>query len=123
MSRFYAHRVIEAAETVSALPIGNREKIGTESQARELSRVEPEQRAAVVEKAIQATGGKITAAAIRERKPQRSLSGLYAANSNRSARNCSRTNSRAPGVEAEAWISFPACSNRTTHPLGLTPSR
>lgn len=35
-------------------------------QARELSRVEPEQRAAVVERAIQATGGRITAAALRE---------------------------------------------------------
>jgi hypothetical protein len=40
--------------------------VTSERQSRELSRVEPEQRAAVDEKAIQATGGKITAAAIRE---------------------------------------------------------
>lgn len=50
---------VVAKEMGSTLPEINRR------QAQELSRVEPEQRAAVVEKAIQATGGKITAAAIR----------------------------------------------------------
>lgn len=66
MSRVQAHRLIVSAETVEALPIGNREHITTEFQARELAAVPAPDRAAVVEKAIQATGGKITAKAIRE---------------------------------------------------------
>ena len=41
MSRFYAHRVMEAAGTVSALPMGNKSQITSERQARELARVEP----------------------------------------------------------------------------------
>jgi len=40
--------------------------VTNESQAREIASVPAPERAAVVEKAIQATGGKITAAAIRE---------------------------------------------------------
>jgi hypothetical protein len=65
MGKSQAYRLIEAAQIMS--PIGDAAKaITTESQARELSRVEPEQRQAVVERAQAATGGKITAAAIRE---------------------------------------------------------
>lgn len=64
MSRVRAHQFIDGAEAV--LTIVNKEAIKTESQARELAKVEPAQRAAVVEKAAQATGGKITASAIRE---------------------------------------------------------
>jgi hypothetical protein len=65
MRKSQAYRLIEAAEILS--PIGDAAKaITTESQARELSAVPVPQRAAVVEKAILATGGKITAAAIRE---------------------------------------------------------
>jgi hypothetical protein len=67
----YAYRLIDAAHVVS--PIGDKSAITTESQARELSKVKPKHRAAVVEKAIAATGGKITAAAIREAaKPDKS---------------------------------------------------
>jgi hypothetical protein len=65
MRKSQAYRLIEAAEILS--PIGDAAKaITTESQARELSAVPVPERAAVVEKAILATGGKITAAAIRE---------------------------------------------------------
>lgn len=64
MSKRHCDRLISSAEVVQSLgPIGP--KIESESQARELSRVEPEHRAAVVEKAIQATGGKLTAPAIK----------------------------------------------------------
>ncbi|MEI6871640.1 MAG: hypothetical protein WCL08_05100 [Verrucomicrobiota bacterium] len=63
MSDNYARRLIVSSEAVKTVPMGT---VTTERQARELSRVEPEHRAAVVERAIQATGGKITAAAIRE---------------------------------------------------------
>ena len=63
MSRIQAHRLITSAETVEALPIGNKKSITTESQARELSRVEPEKRQEVVERVSVATGGKITATA------------------------------------------------------------
>lgn len=65
MSRVQAHRLITSAEVVEMLPIGNKSAITTESQARELARVEPERRQEVVEKASVATGGKITAVAIR----------------------------------------------------------
>jgi hypothetical protein len=47
MSRFYAHRVMEAAETVNTLPMGNK-VITSERQARELSRVPAPEREAVV---------------------------------------------------------------------------
>ena len=66
MSRFYAHRVMDAAGTVGALPIGNKSQITSESQARELARIEPARREEVIRKADIATGGKITAAAIKE---------------------------------------------------------
>lgn len=64
MKRAHAYRLMDAAAALS--PIGDKSSITTESQARELARVEPAQRQAVVEKAIQATGGKITAAALKE---------------------------------------------------------
>lgn len=63
-SRVQAHRLIEASETVTALPIGN--KITTESQARELAKVEPDRRQEVIERATEATGGRLTAKAIKE---------------------------------------------------------
>ncbi|MDW8309479.1 MAG: hypothetical protein RMK20_08915, partial [Verrucomicrobiales bacterium] len=61
-SRSYAHRVIDAALTVAALPSDQRPE--TESQARELARVEPERRAEVLARAR--ASGKLTAAAIRQ---------------------------------------------------------
>lgn len=62
-----ARQLMVAAEIGTTVP-----KITTESQARELARVEPEQRQAVIAKAQEATGGKITAAAIREAaRPER----------------------------------------------------
>lgn len=66
MSRVQAHRLIVSAEVLEALPMGNKSAITSERQARELVAVPATERAAVVEKAIQATGSKITAAAIRE---------------------------------------------------------
>lgn len=61
-SRSYAHRVIDAALTVAALPPDQRPE--TESQARELARVQPERRAEVLAHARAC--GKLTAAAIRQ---------------------------------------------------------
>lgn len=61
-SRSYAHRVIDAALTVAALPPDQRPE--TESQARELARVPPERRAEVLARAR--ASGKLTAAAIRQ---------------------------------------------------------
>lgn len=64
MAKSKAYYLINAADTVST--IVDKSKITTESQARELSRVEPARRQEVVEKASAATGGKITAASLRE---------------------------------------------------------
>ena len=61
-SRSYAHRIIEAAATSEALPDGQRPE--TESQARELARIEPNRRLEVLNKAR--TNGKVTAAIIRQ---------------------------------------------------------
>ena len=63
MKRAHAYRLIESAEVVS--PIGDKSAITTESQARELARVEPARREEVIRKADIATGGKITVAAIK----------------------------------------------------------
>lgn len=63
MSASRARQLVGAAEVAASV---TNVTLSTESQARELSRVPAPERAAVVEKAIQATGGKITAAAIRE---------------------------------------------------------
>lgn len=66
MSKRHCDRLISSAETVQTLgPIGPK-SITTESQARELARVEPACREEVIRKADIATGGKITAAAIKE---------------------------------------------------------
>jgi len=61
-SRSYAHRIIEAAATSEMLPLGQRPE--TESQARELARIEPGRRIAVFNQVR--TNGKVTAAAIRQ---------------------------------------------------------
>lgn len=58
MSKTHCNRLIQSAEVAQSLaPIGAK-SLTTESQARELAKVEPEQRAAVVERAIQATGSR-----------------------------------------------------------------
>ena len=63
MSRFYAHRLIEAAEvTTNLLPIGNKLPI-SEYQARPLTSLSPEAQREVWERAVEtAPDGKITAA-------------------------------------------------------------
>lgn len=61
MSDRRARQLMTAAEIGTMVPV-----VTTERQARELARVEPDRRQEVVEKASVATGGKITAAAIRE---------------------------------------------------------
>lgn len=62
MSRFYAHRMIEAAAVAdNLLPIGNIP--ATESQARPLTTLEPEQQREVWRQAVEtAPNGKVTAA-------------------------------------------------------------
>ena len=62
----YAYRLIDAAEVVKVSPIGD--KIKTESQARELGKVEPEQRAGIVQAIVDA-GEPMTAAAIKRHLP------------------------------------------------------
>ena len=64
--RTYAHRVIEAAEVTSMLPMGN--KPTTERQARALKPVkdEPDAMADAMQRAADATDGKPTAEAIAE---------------------------------------------------------
>jgi hypothetical protein len=65
MSKSHCNRLISSAEVAQSLaPIGV--KLTTESQARELVRVEPTKRQEVIERAQADTGGKITAAAIKE---------------------------------------------------------
>ena len=63
MSRNYCTRLMTSADVAKSVPIGT---VSTESQARELARVEPARREEVIRKADIATGGKITAAAIKE---------------------------------------------------------
>ena len=63
MQKAHAYRMIAAAEAVS--PIGDKSVIKSESQARELAKVEPARREEVVAAAVEATGGKVTAAAIK----------------------------------------------------------
>jgi len=70
MSRIHAHRMIEASEIVSVLPMGN--KITTERTAREVAKIEPAKRAEVVEFAAakaEAEGRKLTARDISEAAP------------------------------------------------------
>jgi hypothetical protein len=66
MSRFYVNLTIRASDTVKTLPAKMVTMVTSERQARELSRVEPARRVEVIERAQVATGGKITAAAIKE---------------------------------------------------------
>jgi hypothetical protein len=60
-----ARQLMEAAGIGTMVP-----EITTERQARELAKVEPAKRQEVVERAQEATGGKITAAAIREARQE-----------------------------------------------------
>jgi hypothetical protein len=46
--RTYCHRIIEASKVVKLLPIGNTAAVTSESQARELAKVEPEKRVEVL---------------------------------------------------------------------------
>ena len=64
--RAHAYRLIDAAEIVKLSPIGD--KIKTESQARELGKAEPEQRAGIVQAIVDA-GEPVTAAAIKRHLP------------------------------------------------------
>lgn len=64
MSRPRAYQFIEAADVVST--VGDKSVITNESQARELAKVPPAARAAVIKRVRANTGGKLTAAAIRE---------------------------------------------------------
>lgn len=66
MSRVQAHHLISGAKAVETLTIVNKTAITTESQARELAKVEPARREEVVEAAVAATSGNLTAAAIKE---------------------------------------------------------
>lgn len=64
MSRFYAHRLIDAADVVTSLPIGNTAPPTNEAQARALAAVPTEKRAEVWRQAVEETGGKPTAAVV-----------------------------------------------------------
>jgi hypothetical protein len=64
MTKGRVYQLIGAKEMMST--IVDKSAITTESQARELARVEPARREEVIRKADLATGGKITAAAIKE---------------------------------------------------------
>jgi hypothetical protein len=63
-SRVRAHQMIEAASVAESLPPQMLTVVNTERQARELAKVEPEHREAVITKA--AESGKVTAKAIKE---------------------------------------------------------
>ena len=63
MSASRARQICGASEVSKSVTIVT---LTTESQARELARVEPARREEVIRKADLATGGKITAAAIKE---------------------------------------------------------
>jgi len=77
ISKTHANRLIGANEIASEMaPTGA--KITSERQARELAKVPEDQRQEVVERASEATGGKLTAKAIKEArkepvKPRQSL--------------------------------------------------
>jgi hypothetical protein len=63
MKRAHAARLITATEVMS--PMGDKSAFTSERQAPELSRGEPSRRKEVVQRAVEATGVKLTAAAIR----------------------------------------------------------
>ena len=65
-SRVQAHRLIDASEVVSALPIGNNLPTN-EAQARELARIpDPQQRAEAWQRVTESHGERVTAQHIRE---------------------------------------------------------
>ena len=61
-----AYQLIDAADTVNQLPEKTATIVATESQARELAKVPPEHREAVIEKAVEK--GKVTAKTIRDNR-------------------------------------------------------
>jgi hypothetical protein len=67
-NKSYAYYMIDSAEVVKALPDKVSTMVDTERQARELGKVEPEQRAAVLE-AVVAEGKPVTAKEIRKHLP------------------------------------------------------
>jgi hypothetical protein len=70
MGKSHAYRLINAAEVVAALLPGSEPP--NEAQARELARIpDPEDRAAAWQEAVQETGGKPTAAAVRDKAAPR----------------------------------------------------
>ena len=76
-----ARRLIDGAEVAQTVPMGT---LSSERQARELSRVEPARREEVVQRAVEATHGKLTAAAIREAAQPVELNTLTASKGNNS---------------------------------------
>jgi hypothetical protein len=60
-SKQHAYRLMECGPIAKSNP-----QVTSINQARELARVEPERRQEVVERAVEATGGKITAVALKE---------------------------------------------------------
>ena len=67
-NKSYAYYMIDSAEVVKALPEKVSTLVDTETAARELAKVEPEQRAGIVQ-AVVDEGKPVTAAAIRRRLP------------------------------------------------------
>ena len=67
-SKPYCTQLITAAAVVESLPADKVVAIATESQARELAKIQPSQRAGVVQAIVDA-GGKMTAAAIKRHLP------------------------------------------------------
>lgn len=63
MSSSRARRLIDGADVAKSVPVGT---LSSERQARELSKVEPERRQEVIDRATEATRGKLTARAITE---------------------------------------------------------
>ena len=67
-NKSYAYYMIDSAEVVKALPEKVSTLVDTETAARELAKVEPEQRAGIVQ-AVVDEGKPVTAAAIKRRLP------------------------------------------------------
>lgn len=68
ISRIHAHRLIQGSEVVKTLPAGNKDKITSERQARELAKVDPENRSEIIERTIEREG-KLTAPGIKRSIP------------------------------------------------------
>ncbi len=72
-TKSYANYMVSSAEAVKSLSPQTATIVATESQARELAKVPKERREEVIQRAQEATGGKITATAIQEAaKPEES---------------------------------------------------